>query len=47
MGVGRVAHKEQWGSWGRAFTNASGGEGLGLQNLKLATMARFWVVLRY
>ena len=47
MGVGGVARKEQWGSWGPAFTNVSGGEGLGVQNSKLAATAQFQVVVGY
>jgi hypothetical protein len=44
VGVGEVVCKEPWGSWGRTFTNASGGEGLGAENLKPSVTARFWTV---
>ena len=43
MDVGGVAREGKWRSWGRAFTNANRGEGLGAKNPKLSVTARFRV----
>ena len=43
--VDGLAHEGKWWSWGHAFTNASGGEGLGATNPTPSTTAGLWAVL--